>query len=105
MEKYGQISDGKPAFGPGGQYKGGQVFYWLHGDHYHYLSIKDLVKMEKAGELGNFTAKDIVATLKYKMENSDEEIGKEYDDVDSEILRGHIMELLKKHIQRLMYKI
>lgn len=96
MEKYGQISDGKPAFGPGGQYKGGQVFYWLHGDHYHYLSIKDLVKMEKAGELGNFTAKDIVATLKYKMENSDEEIGKEYDDVDSEFLRGHIMELLKK---------
>ena len=96
MENFGQISDGKPAFGPGGQYKGGQVFYWLHGDHYHYLSIEDLVKMEKAGELGDFTAKDIVATLKYKMENPDEKIGQDYDDEKSEILRYNIEQMLKK---------
>ena len=96
MNSFGQIKDEKPAFGPGGQYKGGKVFYWLHGDHYHYLSIEDLVKMEKAGELGDFTAKDIVATLKYKMENPDEEITKDYDDAESEILRGNIVELLKK---------
>ncbi len=96
MESYGQITDGKAAFGPGGQYKGGDVFYWLHGDHYHYLSIKDLVKMEKAGELGDFTAKDIVATLKYKMENPDVEIGKNYDDEKSEILRYNIKQFLEK---------
>lgn len=52
--------------------------------------------MEKAGELGGFTAKDIVATLKYKMENQDVKIGKDYDDADSEILRANIKELLKK---------
>lgn len=96
MDKFGQITDGKPVYGTGGTYDGGAVFYYLHGDHYHYLSIKDLVKMEKAGELGDFTAKDIVATLKYKMENSDVKIGKDYDDVDSEFLRANIKELLKK---------
>lgn len=96
MKSFGKITDGKPAYGPGGTYKGGEVFYWLHGDHYHYLSIKDLVKMEKAGELGDFTAKDIVATLKYKMENPDVEIGKDYDDENSEILRANIIKLLKK---------
>ena len=96
MESYGKITDGKAAFGPGGQYKGGDVFYWLHGDHYHYLSIKDLVKMEKAGELGDFTAKDIVATLKYKMENPEVEIGKDYDDEKSEILRYNIIRFLKR---------
>lgn len=96
MDKFGKISDGKPAFGPGGQYKGGQVFYWLHGDHYHYLSIEDLLKMEKAGELGDFTAKDIVATLKYKMENPEEKIGQDYDDEKSEILRYNIERMLKK---------
>lgn len=96
MESYGQITDGRAAFGPGGQYKGGDVFYWLHGDHYHYLSIKDLVKMEKAGELGDFTAKDIVATLKYKMENPDVQIGKDYDDEKSEILRYNIIQFLEK---------
>lgn len=96
MENYGKITDGKAAFGPGGQYKGGDVFYWLHGDHYHYLSIKDLVKMEKAGELGDFTAKDIVATLKYKMENPEVEIGKDYDDEKSEILRYNIIRFLKR---------
>ena len=96
MENFGKIRDSKPAFGPGGQYKGGEVFYWLHGDHYHYLSIEDLVKMEKAGELGEFSAKDIVATLKYKMENPDEKIGDDYDDEKSEILRYNIIQMLKK---------
>ncbi|MDD6918338.1 MAG: DUF5633 domain-containing protein [Peptoniphilaceae bacterium] len=96
MENYGKITDGKAAFGLGGQYKGGDVFYWLHGDHYHYLSIKDLIKMEKAGELGDFTAKDIVATLKYKMENPEVEIGKDYDDEKSEILRYNIITFLKR---------
>nr|WP_072536667.1 DUF5633 domain-containing protein [Anaerococcus mediterraneensis] len=96
MNSYGRIKDEKPAFGPGGQYKGGNVFYWLHGDHYHYLSIEDLVKMEKAGELGEFTAKDIVATLKYKMENPDEKIGNDYDDEKSEILRYNIIQMLKR---------
>lgn len=96
MNSFGQITDEKPAYGPGGQYKGGKVFYWLHGDHYHYLSIEDLVKMEKAGELGKFTAKDIVATLKYKMENPSEKIVNDYDDEKSEILRYNIVEMLKR---------
>ena len=96
MNSFGQIKDEKPAFGPGGQYKGGNVFYWLHGDHYHYLSIEDLLKMEKAGELGEFTAKDIVATLKYKIENPDQKITKDYDDTKSELLRANILDLLKK---------
>ena len=52
--------------------------------------------MEKAGELGGFTAKDIVATLKYKMENPDEKIGQDYDDEKSEILRYNIEQMLKK---------
>lgn len=72
MENFGQIRDGRPVFGT--QEKGGNLFYWLHGDHYHALSIKDLIRMEKAGEFGDYTARDVVAALKYKFENPEEDL-------------------------------
>lgn len=67
MTGYGKLTDGIEIFGTND--KDGEVFYWLHGNHYHALSIKDLVKMEKAGAFKGYTARDIVATLKYKIAN------------------------------------
>ena len=68
------------------------VFYWLHGDHYHALSIKDLVKMEKSGALKGFTAKDVVATLKYKFQHPQEDLT-----YKSDLNIEEIIEFLKSH--------
>ena len=65
MTGYGKLTDGIPIMGTDD--KEGEVFHWLHGNHYHALSIKDLVKMEKAGAFKGYTARDVVATLKYKI--------------------------------------
>ena len=67
MTGYGRLTDGMAIMGTDD--KEGEVFYWLHGNHYHALSIKDLVKMEKAGAFKGYTAKQVVATLKYKIKN------------------------------------
>ena len=68
------------------------VFYWLHGDHYHAISIKDLVKMEKSGALKGFTAKDVVATLKYKFQHPQEDLT-----YKSDLNIEEIIEFLKSH--------
>ena len=66
MTGYGKLNDDIPIMGTDD--KEGKVFYWLHdGNHYHALSIKDLVKMEKAGAFKGYTARQVVATLKYKI--------------------------------------
>lgn len=68
MEAYGDVpNDGKEVYGSDGLRK--NVFYWLHGGHYHAITIKQIIQKEKAKEFGPYTAKDVVAAMKYKIEN------------------------------------
>lgn len=67
MTGFGDLSrEYAPVYGSNNQKT--DIFYWLHGNHYHAITIKQLIQMEKSGEFGKFTAKDVVAILKYKFE-------------------------------------
>ena len=90
MTGYGKLTDGIAIMGT--EDKQDNVFYWLHGDHYHAISIKDLVKMEKSGALKGFTAKDVVATLKYKFQHPQEDLT-----YKSDLNIEEIIEFLKPH--------
>lgn len=90
MTGYGKLTDGIAIMGT--EDKQDNVFYWLHGDHYHALSIKDLVKMEKSGALKGFTAKDVVATLKYKFQHPQEDLT-----YKSDLKIEEVIEFLKSH--------
>lgn len=90
MTGYGKLTDGIAIMGT--EDKQDNVFYWLHGDHYHALSIKDLIKMEKSGALKGFTAKDVVATLKYKFQHPQEDLT-----YKSDLNIEEIIEFLKSH--------
>lgn len=90
MTGYGKLTDGIAIMGT--EDKQDNVFYWLHGDHYHALSIKDLVKMEKSGALKGFTAKDVVAILKYKFQHPQEDLT-----YKSDLNIEEIIEFLKSH--------
>ena len=90
MTGYGKLTDGIAIMGT--EDKQDNVFYWLHGDHYHALSIKDLVKMEKSGALKGFTAKDVVATLKYKFQHPEEDLT-----YKSDLQIEEVIEFLKSH--------
>lgn len=68
MSAYGDVpDDGKEVYGSDGLRK--NVFYWLHGGHYHAISIKQIIQRQKENEFGPYTAKDVVALMKYKIEN------------------------------------
>lgn len=90
MTGYGKLTDGIAIMGT--EDKQDNVFYWLHGDHYHALSIKDLIKMEKSGALKGFTAKDVVATLKYKFQHPQEDLT-----YKSDLQIEEVIEFLKSH--------
>lgn len=90
MTGYGKLTDGIAIMGT--EDKQDNVFYWLHGDHYHALSIKDLIKMEKSGALKGFTAKDVVATLKYKFQHPQEDLT-----YKSDLNIEEVIEFLKSH--------
>lgn len=64
-----------PTYGSDGQTE--NVFYWLHNDHYHAITIKQIIQNAKADEYGNYTATQVVASMKAKIENKasfDEEV-------------------------------
>lgn len=90
MTGYGKLTDGIAIMGT--EDKQDNVFHWLHGDHYHALSIKDLIKMEKSGALKGFTAKDVVATLKYKFQHPQEDLT-----YKSDLNIEEVIEFLKSH--------
>lgn len=90
MTGYGKLTDGIAIMGT--EDKQDNVFYWLHGDHYHALSIKDLIKMEKSGALKGYTARDVVATLKYKFLHPDEDLK-----YKSDLKIEEVIEFLKSH--------
>ena len=90
MTGYGKLTDGITIVGTDD--KQDNVFYWLHGDHYHALSIKDLLKMEKSGAFKGFTAKDVVATLKYKFTHPQVDLT-----YKSDLNIEEVIEFLKSH--------
>lgn len=77
MTHFGDIKDNLEVYGSNGKRE--NIFYWLHGNHYHAITIKQIIQNAKAGKYGSYTARDVVSTLKAKIENGEELI----EEVDS----------------------
>lgn len=77
MEGFGDLTnEARPVYGSetdeNGQPIKKDIFYFCHnGDHYHALTIKQIIQAAKAGEYGSFTARDIVAAMKWSIENKE----------------------------------
>ena len=77
MEGFGDLTnETRPVYGSetdeNGQPIKKDIFYFCHnGDHYHALTIKQIIQAAKAGEYGSFTARDIVAAMKWSIENKE----------------------------------
>lgn len=68
MTNFGTLNDKKnPIYGSNGEYK--NIFYWLHNDHYHAITIKQIIQNKKAGSYGVYSAKDVVAAIKWIIKN------------------------------------
>lgn len=65
MTHFGDLETTLPIYGSNQENK--NIFYWLHGNHYHAISLKQIIQMAKAGEFGKHSAKEVVAVLKYKV--------------------------------------
>lgn len=78
----------------------GEVFYWLHGSHYHAISIKQLIQGVKAGAFGENTARDVVSTIKYIVENPGVELNYKAD-----VTHDEVKELLSIHYNVDQYNI
>lgn len=74
MTDFGNLDNPtSPVYGSNGVTK--DIFYWLHGDHYHAETLTNILKKVKNGDFGNNSAKDVIATMKYIVnhpENKDE---------------------------------
>ncbi|MFM1564039.1 hypothetical protein [Helcococcus ovis] len=78
MTDFGSLRNAEyPVYGSNNVYD--DIFYWLHGNHYHAISIDQIIQNAKAGEYGTNTARDVVATLKYKVENKGTSLEVNYD--------------------------
>lgn len=69
---YGSLSESDAVYGSNGVRE--NIFYWYHLNHYHAKTIKQIIQMEKNGKFGNYTAKDVVKTIKYKIENPETDL-------------------------------
>lgn len=102
MTSFGSIVSNIPVYGSNGQKD--KVFYWLHNDHYHAISIKQLIQKAKLGEFKDHSAQDVVAVLKYKILNPDVNlelaITVEYDEVKI-FLMNHYGIVDKRDIMRI----
>ncbi|MBU0279002.1 hypothetical protein [Gemella sp. zg-1178] len=93
MTNFGNLENPTSAvFGSNGATE--NIFYWLHGDHYHAESLIDLIKKVKEGTFGNNSAEDVIATMKYIVNHPDNK---------EEYLRVKIKLDVKK-IQRFLMK-
>lgn len=89
MTHFGSIHSTIPVFGSNGQTE--DVFYWLHNDHYHAISIKQLIQKAKAGEFQEHSARDVVAVLKYKILHPNESLEVEIT-VDADEVKEFLMQ-------------
>lgn len=69
---YGSLSENDAVYGSNGVRE--NIFYWYHLNHYHAKTIKQIIQMEKNGKFGKYTAKDVVKTIKYKIENPETDL-------------------------------
>ena len=95
---YGNLSQEDAVYGSNGVRE--NIFYWFHQNHYHAKTIKQIIQMEKDNKFGKFTAKDVVKTIKYKIENPKTQL--EYK---PEVNIEDVKEFLKNHYQVESYDI
>ncbi|WP_282925744.1 pneumococcal-type histidine triad protein [Helcococcus kunzii] len=68
VTNYGELKTNLAIAGTDGAKK--DIFYWNHGNHYHGITIKQLVQLEKIGTFGGHTAKEVASSLKYAIKNN-----------------------------------
>ncbi|WP_276876084.1 hypothetical protein [Anaerococcus hydrogenalis] len=95
---YGNLSEEDAVYGSNGVRE--NIFYWFHQNHYHAKTIKQIIQMEKDNKFGKYTAKDVVKTIKYKIENPQTQL--EYK---PEVKIEDVKEFLKNHYQVESYDI
>lgn len=95
---YGNLSKEDAVYGSNGVRE--NIFYWFHQNHYHAKTIKQIIQMEKDNKFGKYTAKDVVKTIKYKIENPKAQL--EYK---PEVNIEDVKEFLKKHYKVESYNI
>ncbi|WP_276772391.1 hypothetical protein [Anaerococcus hydrogenalis] len=95
---YGNLSQEDAVYGSNGVRE--NIFYWFHQNHYHAKTIKQIIQMEKDNKFGKYTAKDVVKTIKYKIENPQTQL--EYK---PEVKIEDVKEFLKNHYQVESYDI
>ena len=95
---YGNLSKEDAVYGSNGVRE--NIFYWFHQNHYHAKTIKQIIQMEKDNKFGKYTAKDVVKTIKYKIENPKTQL--EYK---PEVKIEDVKEFLKNHYQVESYDI
>ncbi|MDU2375611.1 MAG: hypothetical protein E7D56_05420, partial [Anaerococcus vaginalis] len=87
---FGNLPENEAVYGSNGVRE--NIFYWHHQNHYHAKTIKQIIQMQKDKKFGPYTAKDVVKTIKYKIENPQTNL--EYK---SKIKIEDIKEFLKNH--------
>lgn len=95
---YGNLSKEDAVYGSNGVRE--NIFYWFHQNHYHAKTIKQIIQMEKDNKFGKYTAKDVVKTIKYKIENPKAQL--EYK---PEVNIEDVKEFLKNHYKVESYNI
>lgn len=95
---YGNLSEEDAVYGSNGVRE--NIFYWFHQNHYHAKTIKQIIQMEKDNKFGKYTAKDVVKTIKYKIENPQTQL--EYK---PEVKIEAVKEFLKNHYKVESYDI
>lgn len=95
---YGNLAKEDAVYGSNGVRE--NIFYWFHQNHYHAKTIKQIIQMEKDNKFGKYTAKDVVKTIKYKIENPKAQL--EYK---PEVNIEDVKEFLKNHYKVESYNI
>lgn len=97
MTNYGNLNTNLPVFGSDGQMS--NIFYWLHGNHYHAISVKQIIQNQKAGVYGDNSARDVVATLKYLIDNkgTEKEESKEEEEFKLPVSMEEVLAYLKNY--------
>lgn len=104
MTNYGSLTNTNiPVYGTDGIKE--NIFYWLHnGDHYHAITIKQIIQNAKAGDYKNYTAKEVVSALKYIIQNPEKikQLQKENEEkitVDQEKIINFLKDYYKMDVQ------
>lgn len=90
MRGFGNLNTNLPVYGSNGVTS--SIFYWLHGNHYHAITIKQIIQNAKANKYGPCTAKEVVATLKYIIQNPNVDIEVK-ENIDRDEVKKYLREV------------